>query len=153
MAAYFLDSSALVKSYATETGTVWMTALLDPATRNRIFLARITGAEVIAALKRKQRGQHITAADFAAAAAQFRLEFTGRFRIVEISPALVTSAMALAETYGLRGYDAVQLAAALAANSRRVARKLAPLIFVTADTSLLAAGVAEGFTTDDPNNH
>ncbi len=34
MSAYFFDSSALVKSYATETGTAWVTVLLDPATLN-----------------------------------------------------------------------------------------------------------------------
>ncbi len=153
MAAYFFDSSALVKSYATETGTAWVTVLLDPATLNRIFLARITGAEVIAALRRKQRGQHITAADFSVAATQFRTDFTGRFRIVEVSPDLVTDAMSLADRYALRGYDAVQLAAALIANRRRVARHLGPLVLITADLDLLSAGAAEGLTTDDPNNH
>jgi predicted nucleic acid-binding protein len=152
-AAYFFDTSALVKSYATETGTAWVTALLDPANRNRIFMAQITGAELIAALKRKQRGQHITATDFATAATQFRLDFTGRFRTIEISSGLITEAMTLAERYALRGYDAVQLAAALSANSRRIARGLAPLILITADLELLSAGAAEGLTTDDPNTH
>lgn len=37
MAAFFLDASALVKRYATETGTTWMTGLLDPAARNRLY--------------------------------------------------------------------------------------------------------------------
>ena len=65
----------------------------------------------------------------------------------------MTIAMTMARAHGLRGYDAVQLAAALYANGRRVARKLAPLVFVTADTSLLAAGATEGLTTEDPNTH
>ena len=58
---------------------------------------------------------------------------------VEITPALLTDAMDIAERHALRGYDAVQLAAAIHANNRRVARKLAPLVFVTADASLIAS--------------
>lgn len=43
MGAYFLDSSALVKCYAAETGTAWMTSLINPAAGNVIYVARITG--------------------------------------------------------------------------------------------------------------
>jgi uncharacterized protein len=154
VAAYFFDTSALVKRYATETGTAWVTALLDPAARNRVFIARITGAEMIAAIMRKKRLGHISAADAATAAALFRADFGGnRFRIVEVTPALVTSAMSLAEAHALRGYDAVQMAAALHTHARRQARKLPALTLITADSDLLAAGAAEGLTTDDPNNH
>jgi hypothetical protein len=48
MGAYFLDSSALVKRYAAETGTAWMTSLIDPAAGNVIYVARITGVETVA---------------------------------------------------------------------------------------------------------
>ena len=153
MAAYFLDSSALVKRYVTETGTPWVIGLLDPAARNRLYIARITGAEVTAALTRRERGGHLSATDAAAAIALFRRDYANRLRQVEITAALMTIAMTMARAHGLRGYDAVQLAAALYANGRRVARKLAPLVFVTADTSLLAAGATEGLTTEDPNTH
>ncbi len=61
--------------------------------------------------------------------------------------------MTLAEKHGLRGYDAVQLASAVDANDERVRVGLAPLVFVAADADLLAAAVAEGFITDNPNNH
>jgi predicted nucleic acid-binding protein len=151
VAAYFLDSSALVKRYVIETGTAWVTGLLDPTARNRLYIARITGAEVTAALTRRERGGHLSAFDAAAAIAFFQHDYANRLRPVEITAALVDDAMIAARTHGLRGYDAVQLAAALYANSRRLARKLAPLIFITADTSLLAAGMAEGLSIDDPN--
>ncbi|MDQ3256893.1 MAG: type II toxin-antitoxin system VapC family toxin [Acidobacteriota bacterium] len=153
MAAYFLDSSALVKRYVTETGTAWVNGLLDPAMRHRLYIARITGAEVTAALTRRERGGHLSATAAAAAVASFQHDYTNRLRPVEITAVLITSAIQAARTHGLRGYDAVQLAAALAATRRRVARHLAPLTLVTADLELLAAGVAEGLTTDDPNTH
>jgi predicted nucleic acid-binding protein len=41
--------------------------------------------------------------------AQFRFEFAGLFRIVEVTPALIDLAMDLAERHGLRGYDASDL--------------------------------------------
>ncbi len=153
MAAYFFDTSALVKRYATETGTAWVTALLDPAARHHVFVARITGAEMIAAVMRKKRESKISAADASAAAALFRADFARRFRVVEVTPALVESAMLLAESHALRGYDSVQLAAALHTEERRRARHLPALSFITADKDLLAAGPAEGLAVDDPNNH
>jgi hypothetical protein len=53
----------------------------------------------------------------------------------------------------LRGYDAVQLAAAIAANNERVLNGLSPLIVVSADGELNDAARAEGFTVEDPNSH
>jgi len=62
VAAYFLDASALVKRYVTEKGTPWVTGLLDPAARNRLYVARITGVEITAALTRKERRGRLSAA-------------------------------------------------------------------------------------------
>jgi hypothetical protein len=63
----------------------------------------------------RRRASHgdIAATDVVAALAQFRQAFAGLYRVIEITPTLVTRAMALAETYVSRGYDAVQLAAAV----------------------------------------
>jgi predicted nucleic acid-binding protein len=153
VAAYFFDTSALVKRYATETGTPWVTVLLDPLQHNRIFIARIAGAEVISAITRKKRGLKISVADAASAITLFRQDFANRFRVVEVTPALVDSAMTLGERHALRGYDAVQLAAALHTQARRRARGLTDLSLITADGDLLVAGAAEGLATDDPNTH
>ncbi len=66
---------------------------------------------------------------------------------------MLLEALRLAETYGLRGYDAVQLSAALKANGERLGRGLLPLILVSADTELNNAGQAEGLTIENPNNY
>jgi predicted nucleic acid-binding protein len=113
VAAYFFDTSALVKRYATEMGTAWVTGLLDPAARTHIFVVRITGAEMLAAIMRKKRESKISSVDASTAASLFRADFANRFRVVEVTPALGDGAMALAETHALRGYDTVQPAAAL----------------------------------------
>jgi predicted nucleic acid-binding protein len=153
MAAYFLDSSALVKRYASETGTAWVTSLINPAAGNLIYAARITGVESVAAVARKRKGNLLPPADAATAITTLRKEFAGMFLIVEVTPALLAAATDAAEKHALRGYDAVQLAAALEANSGRLEQGMSPLVLVTADTDLLAAGPAEGLAVDDPNNH
>ena len=50
MATYFIDSSALVKRYISEIGSVWISSLFDPALKNEVFVAAITGVEIIAAV-------------------------------------------------------------------------------------------------------
>ena len=69
-----------------------------------------------------------------------------------MTPALVTHAMMLAETYALRGYDAVQLAAALAVDIRYRASGLL-LTLVSADAELNVAAATEGLAVEDPNSH
>ena len=61
--------------------------------------------------------------------------------------------MKLATKHALRGYDAVQLAAALEANDESLANGLPPLILVSADTKLNTAAQAEGLVVQNPNNY
>ena len=56
MAAYFFDSSAIVKRYISETGSGWVTSMSDISTNNRIYIARITAVEVVSAITRRKRG-------------------------------------------------------------------------------------------------
>jgi predicted nucleic acid-binding protein len=55
MSALYFDSSGLVKRYAQETGTSWIFSLVRRAAKNRLYLARITGVEVVAALTKRMR--------------------------------------------------------------------------------------------------
>jgi hypothetical protein len=70
--------------------------------------------------------------------------------VVRLTGVEVVSA---AETHGLRGYDAVQLAAACQINALLIMSGLPPLTFVASDHALNAAATAEGLTVDDPNTH
>ena len=152
MAIYFFDTSALVKRYVNETGTGWVTAIVDPAAGNELWLARVTGVEVVSAIARRQRGGSIAAADAITALADFRHDLANQYLAVEITSALIAHAMTLAETHALRGYDAVQLAAALEVNGRYLALGLS-LTMVSADAELNAAATLEGLTVEDPNAH
>ncbi len=112
MAVYFLDSSALVKRYAQETGSAWVETLTGPQAGHGLYLARITAVEVVVAVARLQRHGSLTEVDAALALADFQHDLTYQYRLIEITATLVADAMQMATTYVLRGYDAVQLAAA-----------------------------------------
>lgn len=151
--AYYLDTSALVKRYAQETGTAWVIDLTDPANGHDIYLVRIAGPEMIAALFRKVRTQEITQVDAVRAAANFKTDFRTQYQIAEVTTSLTDRAMQLAEKHGLRGYDAVHLATAVELQTVRTEMELPPLYFISADNDLNTAAQAEGLVTGDPNTH
>ncbi len=153
MAGYYLDTSALVKHYARERGTVWARTLTDPAQGHALYTVRLTGAEMVAALSRKVRTGALSAADAAHAIHAFRQDWHAWSRVLSVRPALIDRAMDLAERHGLRGYDAVHLAAALAAAAARRRSSLSDLTFVSADTNQRQAAAAEGLLVEDPNAH
>ncbi len=153
MAAYFVDSSALVKRYVIESGTPWVRNLCAPAAGNTLYIARITGAEVIAALSRRARMGSLTQSTAQSALVAFRTDYASVYFVSEITAILIDRAMDLAQRRGLRGYDAVQLAAALDVNAERSGYRLSLLTLVSADTDLNHAAVAEGLTVENPNDN
>ena len=153
MPALFFDSSSLVKRYAGEVGTNWVFSLVRLSANNRLYLARITGVEVIAALTKRMRVGSLTTAAAAKAINRFEREFSNRYLLIEISPQVIQKAMDLAKAHTLRGYDAGQLASAIQANQDRISIGGSPLIFISADGHLNTAATAEGLTVDNPNNH
>ena len=152
MTVYFLDSSALVKRYISETGSEWVLGLFDPALNHEVFVAAVTGVEIVAAITRRARGGNISATDATAVRSQFRGDLQTDYQIIEITESIVSSGMTLAETYGLRGYDAIQLAASRAVNELCIANSLPPVIFVSADDELNVAASNEGLVVENPNN-
>ncbi|MHB0877345.1 MAG: type II toxin-antitoxin system VapC family toxin [Anaerolineae bacterium] len=151
MSHYYCDSSALVKLYVQENGTDWMRRLSQDAD-NVLYTARISAAEIVAALSMRRRTGSIAADDAVSAVSAFRRDLTGRLHMVEITDGLVELAMALAEKHPLRGYDAIQLAAALELQRVRQALSLSPVAFVCADGRLNAITHAEGLAVVDPAN-
>ena len=153
MSAYFLDSSALVKRFARESGTAFVFSLLRPAAQHSLYAARLTEVEVCAALVRRCRLQTLSPGQAGKAQRRFRRDFPQHFTYVALSDGIVSEAVRLTGAYVLRGYDAIQLASALAANQRRLQLGLAPLILVSADTDLNQAAQAEGLAVENPNNY
>lgn len=153
MAIYFIDSSALVKRYISEIGSAWVLGLFDPALNNEVFIAAITSVEIIAAITRRSRSGSISITDATIIRNQFKSDLRKDYQIVEITESIINSGMALSEISGLRGYDAIQLAAGRAVNSLCIANGLPPITFVSADNELNAAVVGEGLMIENPNSH
>jgi hypothetical protein len=95
----------------------------------------------------------LDANDATAALADFRRDFAREYIIIEIEVTLIAHAMSLAEAHALRGYDAVQLAAALEVHRQRLAAGLTTPTLISADDSLNAAALVEGLAVDNPNAH
>lgn len=153
MALIFTDSSAVVKRYVQETGSVWVGGLFTAAPANEITIVALTGVEVVAAITRRVRGGTITPVDAASSCALFLTDLNTDYQVIAVSDALLRQAIRLAQHYSLRGYDAVQLAAANEVSRLRVTTGATPLVFVSADKELNAAASGEGLSVDDPNLH
>src|SRR2546428_4175685 len=100
MAAYVLESSALIKRYLRESGTNWVRALTDVRAGHAIYAARIAAVELTATLTRQQRAGNVTPADAALGINQVRHAFAHEFRVVEITATLLTHALNHAQNHG-----------------------------------------------------
>jgi uncharacterized protein len=152
VAIVFFDSSALVKRYVAEAGSQWVTDMMAPFAGNTVHISVVSGAEVVAAIVRRQRSGGIMADEAARAIDEFSDDWSSFYELVRVDREVINRAMLLAQRYGLRGYDAVQLASALEVDA--LARRLASAItVVSADEELNAAAVNEGLVVANPNSH
>ena len=150
---YYLDTSALVKRYASEIGSPWMLSLFAPSAAHVFAIGLITKVELIAGLAAKQRNGNLSLAELQAVELDIANDFLQQYQIVTVDQATIDLATELAKRNHLRGYDAVQLACALTLNHLLTALGLPVLTFVTADKLLLQAAAHEGLATDNPNLH
>lgn len=153
MAAYFFESSALVKRFAKERGTTIVLRLLRPSSKNRYYASQLTEVEVCAALARRRKGKTLSPQTVGKSQKRLARDFADRFTKILISTLIVSEAVRFADLYELRGYDALQLACVVDANRDRLKLGLSALILVSADDELNIAAQAEGLTIENPNNY
>lgn len=149
----FHDSSALVKRYVQEIGSSWVGSWFNSTFSHEHYIASVTPVEVVAALTRRGRGGAVPPGEAASACALFRNDLTTDYHVVALTEAMIGEAMTLAEIHALRGYDAVQLAAALALNRLSVGAGLDPILFISADQELNAVATIEGLRVENPLLH
>jgi predicted nucleic acid-binding protein len=106
----YLDASALVKRYVAEMGSLEMSKAIAEA--EIIGTVLISRAEVGAALAKAVRARRLTREGALTSLQIFRQEWRDIVR-VQVTEMLVARADLLAWDHGLRGYNAVQLAAAI----------------------------------------
>lgn len=138
MITYF-DTSMLVKllvedeAYRPQAERLWLMA-------DQVVCAEVGYVEARAALAAAHRNQRLASSEMHTAKVQFELLWE-QLSVVAVDTALVQAAGDLAELEGLRGYDAVHLAAAVVTQVRVVA---------SADRQLLQAARSRGFGVAQP---
>jgi predicted nucleic acid-binding protein len=148
-----VDSSALVKRYVAEVGTVWVQGLADPDSRNHLIIARITQVEVTGALARREREGSLDPDAVSRALDTLRYDLDTQYQVVELDPSVAGSAARPLRLHPLRAYDAVQLASAQQIYAVFAQDAEPPFTFLTADDRLLAVAESVGLPTDNPNRH
>jgi len=139
----YLDTSALIKRYVVEAGSNEVTDLVEQAeTVGSILLTRI---EMAAALSKSVRMNWVENGEAEIAWHDFLAHWQS-FARLSMTPALAERAARLAWEYGLRGYDAVHLAAALHWQETLEI----PVTLATYDRELWLAGQKAGLTAWPP---
>jgi uncharacterized protein len=131
--AYF-DTSAVVPLLIGEPSSATCARMWNEAARS--ISVRLLYPEARAALARAERMRRITKRQHADAVAELEMIIT-EIDHVEVSPELARNAGDLAQAHQLRGYDAVHLAAAMAALDGE-------LVLVTGDNDLAGAAQSLG---------
>jgi len=151
-ATVYLETSALVKRYAVETGTAWVRALCDQP--DHVIAVALFGlAEVAAAANGKRRGGAMDQVATDAILADLKADAASQYSLLDVDQLVVDEAIELTGRHRLRGYDAIHLACALRLNRALVGHHVAPLTLVSADDDLLRAARAEGLPAENPNLH
>jgi predicted nucleic acid-binding protein len=130
---YYADTSALVKRHVAETGRTWVRSITYPATGNTIFTAQISLVELYSALNRRLREQSINALRYSRLISIINHTWSLQYIVVALTTPVLDTARQLIESYPLRAYDAVQLAAAIHAR-RTLPPQSSSIIFLSADT-------------------
>jgi len=133
--AYF-DTSAIISLIIEEPSSAVTSRLWDDA--ERIVSVRVLYPEARAALARAERMRRVTRGQLTAAIAELE-SIIGQVDHIEINAPLARLAGDLAQTHGLRGYDAVHLAAAATAADNE-------LVVVTGDSDLGRAATSLGIS-------
>ena len=132
----YLDTSALIKRFVTETGSETVNKLLGKS--GPAVIAKIASAEVHAGLKQKHQEGFLSGRDYTLSASQFEVDWESYIR-VDLHDDILRLARDLIRKHPLRGFDAIHLASAL--SLKRATGEDLP--FAAADTRLLRATASE----------
>jgi predicted nucleic acid-binding protein len=151
MPGYFFDTSALVKHYHPEVGSVEVDRLWNDPLQG-LFASRLSALEIVSAFAGKVRAGTISATDFVMVRHRFFADIASkRLAAIRLLVPHFKEAERLLRTYALsarlRTLDSLQLAVAVDLRSRGMVSH-----FVCADRELLPIAAREGLFVLDPEN-
>ncbi len=152
MAIYYLDTSALIKRYRTETGSDVVEELFEGLTTlDELTTSYLTLLEVNSTAARLLKGGVITPGGYRRILNQFALDISDYgFTLVPVQKELIDSATAIVREYPLRSLDAIHFASAI--ENRRLSRAH-ELYVISADRELVAACQSYGIPALDPQSN
>lgn len=134
----YVDTSTLIKLLIDEAGTVEAAMIWDEA--DSLVTFRVAHVEARAALAAAERRRRISADGLRDALEGLEVVWS-QLSVLELDEVLMRLAGDLAEAHGLRGYDALHLAAAHLVGAE---------VFSSADRHLCEAASASGFHIANP---
>ena len=139
----YLDTSALVKLYVDEDGSEQQRETAERS--EAVVVSWISYVEARSAFSRVHREGKVSSSQYQERLNDFEKDWPD-FSAIEVSIDIIRSAGDLVEKHGLRALDAIQLASGLKLRDD-YAVSPGSVIFSSADTRLLLAARAEGFST------
>lgn len=150
MALFFLDSSALVKRYVNEPGSLWIQNITSFDVNNTLFAASITRVEVLSAFARLNREVRVDQKALQNVMHLFLMDWNSQYHIVELDQQVLEVACQFVQKFPIRAYDSVQLASAIVLHSFFKETTLENFTFITADNRLLETARVAGLKVINP---
>lgn len=133
----YLDTSALLKLYVEEDDSDFVEGAVQATETTATSI--ITYVETRSAFSRRRRDGSLTLTDYHRVVREFDREWE-RYFVIPVTDSLVKSAGKLAETHGLRAYDALHLTSADFFRNKTKE----PVVFGCWDSRLEAAARRQG---------
>ena len=146
MTSFYFDTSALIKLYVEESGSVEVLGLVEELDGGRIVILDITLLECRSAVRRREREGDISGPDANRILQQIHQDASTLYLVQPSSSTVIEEASRLLDVHPLRAYDALQLAGCLTVRGSLPA----PPTFVCADGSLCEAVEFEGLRATNP---
>jgi predicted nucleic acid-binding protein len=147
--ALFVDTSALAKRYLSEPGAVWMQTQIEGIPENIVVISELGIVEMFSLLVRREKSFDLSPTAAARLRQAFLVHVRNDYLVIAIDASVLVEAREIILRHRLKALDAIQLVC-----GQRARQQMGDAItFVTADRELLTAAAAEGFATDNPNDH
>ena len=150
MPIYYFDTSAIVKRYIDEPGTVTIDRLFEDAdSESGFYTSFLSLLEFTSVITRSANAGRLERDAAFTVLANFRQDTEAIFRLWPLDASILRAAVAVVENHSLRSADAIHLATAASIFG------LAPdseAILVSSDRELLSAAARSGTGVLDPQD-